>query len=572
MKSPIQHSRRGGLIAVIFTTTALVAASAASAQVTAKPAHVSEHQCVDCHRQPFSNERSNTFIVTNAAEIWHKHDQHRHAFSVLNLPVNQARVTSMLGFKLEEAFEDKELRTLSSAPDRAEKVTKLKSCLTCHSSYQTDFTDEHEIAAMDLADGVSCQACHGQASKWVSLHQEPWWRRVDSDTKHKLGMPTLREPAAKAKLCNSCHVGDAAQSKMVTHDMYALGHPPLPSFEASSAIDRLPAHWRSLKSIAEIANADTRAEDSRSLKKSAALIRSLAEPIAENKLAANLSAAVFPESEFGRRDVASDLPRTKTAAFSGIAAAQSYLSLTLATANQPKPASWPEFATFQCSSCHHELKKSDRRDLAKLGPFTQGRPHAIGWTRALPLLIAQSLDQPAAAHGGTAKPNWPAKIQSGFEALDKAMTKEVFGDSAAVSLASQTLLQDLAELTSALKKQPIDKTFVEGLRSRISGPNASLPSDLDFHSARQVAWVYGQIALDLNGADLQPGERRNDAHAAASAAPFLLEGKDFLLLNSSRTTSGESLLKAAKDRLQSESAFDSEKFRKMIQEITVPSK
>lgn len=566
MKNPIQHSRRGGLIAVIFTTTVLVAASAASAQVTAKPAHVPEHQCIDCHRQPFSNERSSAFIVTNAAEIWHKHDQHRHAFSVLNLPVNQARVTNMLGFKLEEAFEDKELRTLSSAPDRAEKVTKLKSCLTCHSSYQSDFTDEHDIAAVDIEKGVSCQACHGQASKWVSLHQEPWWRRVDSDTKHKLGMQTLREPATKAKLCNSCHVGDAAQSKMVTHDMYALGHPPLPSFEASSAIDRLPAHWRSLKSIAEIAKADARAVDATALKKSAALVRSLAAPIAEDKLAASLSAAIFPESEFGKRDVAADLPRTKTAVFSGIAAAQSYLSLTLATANQPKRDSWPEFATFQCASCHHELKKSDRRDLAKLGPFTQGRPHAIRWTRTLPLLIAQSLDRTAA------NPSWTAKIQSGFEALDEAMTGKVFGDSAAVSLASQGLLQDLAELTSALKKQPIDKTFVEGLRSRISGPNASLPSDLDFHSARQVAWVYGQIALDLNGADLQPGERRNDAHAAASAAPFLLEGKDFLLLNSSRTTSGESLLKAAKDRLQSESAFDSEKFRKMIQEIAVPSK
>ena len=32
-------------------------------------------------------------------------------------------------------------------------------------------------------------------------------------------------------MCLSCHLGNAREGRVVTHEMYAAGHPPLPGFE-----------------------------------------------------------------------------------------------------------------------------------------------------------------------------------------------------------------------------------------------------------------------------------------------------------------------------------------------------
>src|SRR5437867_13430626 len=47
----------------------------------------------------------------------------------------------------------------------------------------------------------------------------------------------------------SCHVGNAAEGKVVTHAMFAAGHPPLPPIEIATFSRNEPQHWRDAKEV-----------------------------------------------------------------------------------------------------------------------------------------------------------------------------------------------------------------------------------------------------------------------------------------------------------------------------------
>ncbi len=47
----------------------------------------------------------------------------------------------------------------------------------------------------------------------------------------------------------SCHVGNATQGKVVTHPMFAAGHPPLPPIEVASFSKNEPQHWRDPRDV-----------------------------------------------------------------------------------------------------------------------------------------------------------------------------------------------------------------------------------------------------------------------------------------------------------------------------------
>ena len=57
-------------------------------------------------------------------------------------------------------------------------------------------------------------------------------------------MTNVRDPVRRTELCLSCHVGDIACGKFVTHDMFAAGDPPLPAFEIETFLEQMPPHWR----------------------------------------------------------------------------------------------------------------------------------------------------------------------------------------------------------------------------------------------------------------------------------------------------------------------------------------
>src|SRR5437763_622141 len=76
---------------------------------------------------------------------------------------------------------------------------------------------------------------------WADLHggvikkKRLEWRslkRPEKEIKH--GMRDLWDPAKRTELCVSCHIGNEKEGKVLTHEMYVAGHPPLPSFDMAT--------------------------------------------------------------------------------------------------------------------------------------------------------------------------------------------------------------------------------------------------------------------------------------------------------------------------------------------------
>lgn len=164
-----------------------------------------------CHGAPQPLKDSK--VMQNEFVTWHREDKHARAYQVL-LEEKGQRIAKNLG-----------LENAASAPE----------CLTCHSNY---VPEAQRGKRFNLADGVSCEACHGGASGWLGLHVTGEASRADNLAK---GMYPTEEPAARAKLCLSCHLGN--EQKFATHRIMGAGHPRL-SFELDTFTHLQPAHFR----------------------------------------------------------------------------------------------------------------------------------------------------------------------------------------------------------------------------------------------------------------------------------------------------------------------------------------
>lgn len=124
-------------------------------------------------------------------------------------------------------------------------------CLACHTQPAASLKPEGpEAAAAIQAErhaGVGCEACHGNATRWLAAHTTKSWAASDAQRKGEHGMIAVSDPTALARQCVGCHVGapgsGAALPRDVNHDFIAAGHPRL-AFEFSSFLANLPAHWR----------------------------------------------------------------------------------------------------------------------------------------------------------------------------------------------------------------------------------------------------------------------------------------------------------------------------------------
>lgn len=193
---------------------------------------------------------------------------------------------------------------LSATPDRSPE------CLGCHALYEPGRMGD----GVELADGVSCESCHGPASGWIDHHFREGWSREQS---LRAGMIDTRDPRARAARCLDCHMGEGTLT--VDHTLIAAGHPML-SFEVDNFTNsgRLPTHWR------EGEHPD----------------RHGAEAWAEGQL------------ESFQRNV----------------------SLIASSANRN---AWPEFSHLACDSCHHPLSEGEWRQQRSV-PVAPGLPHWNG--------------------------------------------------------------------------------------------------------------------------------------------------------------------------------------------------
>lgn len=119
----------------------------------------------------------------------------------------------------------------------AEPPSKSDRCLVCHA---LAVPKELRSASYKVEDGVSCEACHGQAEGWLGTHIARGQAASLS-----MGMYDTRNLVKRAEKCVSCHVGD--DTRNVDHELIAAGHPDLVfDFETYTAM--LPPHWRTAPS------------------------------------------------------------------------------------------------------------------------------------------------------------------------------------------------------------------------------------------------------------------------------------------------------------------------------------
>jgi hypothetical protein len=106
-------------------------------------------------------------------------------------------------------------------------------CLNCHAD---NVPAAQRGPKFQIRDGVSCEACHGGAEKWIDSHAGA---TATHQANLALGMYRTELPRANAELCLSCHLG--TRDRFATHAIMGAGHPRL-SFELETFVALQPAH------------------------------------------------------------------------------------------------------------------------------------------------------------------------------------------------------------------------------------------------------------------------------------------------------------------------------------------
>jgi Cytochrome c554 and c-prime len=156
--------------------------------------------------------RDTTKVLQNEYSTWIVRDRHSRAYTVLNQPLAQ-RMAKIL---------------------KIGDPTKAQKCLVCHA---LSVPADQRGTQFDIAEGVSCESCHGPAEKWLGPH-------VEANAKHadmvRLGLVDNKDLAVRSERCLTCHLG--APGLEVDHEMLAAGHPDL-TFELDSFSSIEPPHW-----------------------------------------------------------------------------------------------------------------------------------------------------------------------------------------------------------------------------------------------------------------------------------------------------------------------------------------
>lgn len=163
-----------------------------------------------CHGKLERQDNNNVWL--NEYRIWLRAGKHSGAYRLLENEESR-RIANYLG--------------LASA-------TTAKVCLDCHAD---NVPTEKRGLKFQITDGVSCEACHGGAEDWIESHALESATHADNLAS---GMYPTEAPTERAKLCLSCHMGNA--EKFAGHDIMGAGHPRL-SFELEAFQTNQPAHF-----------------------------------------------------------------------------------------------------------------------------------------------------------------------------------------------------------------------------------------------------------------------------------------------------------------------------------------
>lgn len=300
-----------------------------------------------CHGGDGSKKKPDgSFDFSNSAySVWIQRDPHARAYDVLLTERSRNMV-----------------RQLGQGWRAAHQETR---CLVCHSSLEpaavgTDGAVPQWLAQNEvLHDGVSCEACHGPAEKWLASHTEHTWRdRKSPADRAALGFVDLRtDLVRRAETCVKCHVGGPGRD--VNHDLIAAGHPRL-NFELSAYHVNMPAHWN--------VEADRQAF-----------------PVQDNPRGSILEAKLWTVGQLTTADAALHLLTIRAQA-------------AQPQENQPAgetaaPQAWPEFAEYGCFACHHDLQAPSWRQQRPAGGRKPGSYPWGSWNFPL-LTVLEPADSP----------------------------------------------------------------------------------------------------------------------------------------------------------------------------------
>lgn len=190
-------------------------------------------------------------------------------------------------------------------------------CLRCHVHPLFEKGKHSEWFA---SDGVSCESCHGPAQNWLHEHYRPGWKEKTAKEKLAEGMCDTRSLIARVRLCVDCHVGSPEAE--VNHDLIAAGHPRL-NFEFAAFHARMPHHWPDAK------DKDPDWGGTPDFEARAWVVGQVISAKAALQLLAHRASDKPPSTQYS----------------------------VLSTEKRI----WPEFAEYDCYSCHHDLAGSSWR-------------------------------------------------------------------------------------------------------------------------------------------------------------------------------------------------------------------
>ncbi|MDG2223916.1 MAG: multiheme c-type cytochrome [Rubripirellula sp.] len=344
-----------------------------------------------------------------------------------------------------------------------------ENCLTCHGGYQGDDTGFELDSTAQAKIGIGCLYCHQQGDnpKWIADHAAPNpeqnWRLLPAEVKSTAGMRDLANTAKQADLCFDCHVGNRSKNMFVTHEMYAAGHPPIPSIELHTFCGEMPQHWQTPSQLHDSLSASPTRD------------------------------AYFTVNYPGVSEIVGagkTYWNTRKMLLGALVARKKTLDLITETANAH---TWGDYSLYDCASCHHELDSDSLRQQRGF-PGAPGRPRQHEWSTAL-LNIALEFDQPESA----------AQAKQAESKLTAAFAAEPFGDPNRVAKTATALADELEKTIAAVEKKPVDAAVAMNLLQKLAQtPKNAL---LTYDAARQVVWAIQTIVDEMKSEGaLQPDD------------------------------------------------------------------
>lgn len=206
---------RACLVLALGLTSSALAQTPPAVAAAAVGGYIGISKCSSTNCHGYAEPHKEARVNQNEAFLWENKDKHRNAFAALQLPLaRQINERLKLGPPANEA-----------------------RCLACHSPLAAEGVKDPQL----IARGVSCEVCHGAAESWLGNHLLPGATHESNVAK---GMIDLKDPAKRAQMCLSCHLGNEAKGKSVDHELIAAGHPDL-WFDLARFYSNMPPHSRS---------------------------------------------------------------------------------------------------------------------------------------------------------------------------------------------------------------------------------------------------------------------------------------------------------------------------------------